>query len=1043
MGIVRHNMLLLFVCLIAVSLSFMSIHVYANSNDTDTDKNQIETTSDKSYAEIIQQSISGTVTDAGSGEPIPGANIYIVQLETGAASNLDGEYEIPITQPGTYTLVATFVGYERYEATIEVAEGASITYDIQLNQISILGEDIVVVGYGVQRRSDMTGSVSSVSGAQLNEVSVSSMESALQGRSAGVYVNESGNKPGQGASIRIRGSRSITAGNDPLFVVDGMPISGGIRDINPQDVQSVEILKDASATAIYGARGSNGVILVTTKRGYDGSVSVTYDGSVGVSQMLRRVPMMNGEQWAEVRRESRRAVGNPTPDEELFHPTELEQIQNGTWTDYQDMITQSGLRHEHQLGISGGTTNSRYHISFGALDHNGILAPENFARYNTRINLDLDITDRIRIGTSTLGSYSIQNGGNQNFFQEALMNTPLTQPYDAEGVLRLEPKPDAQRTNPLLEVLPESYVDETKIQRILSNIYAEYNANDHLNFRVNFSPDFRSVRDNRFQGSRSRARQGGPAAAQIRNIDTFEYTWENLVNYQRPLAENHSINLTGLFSIQEFQRESPTRNSDGTYQAGISVRGIPLEDMRQHNLGAAEEILSVSSEFAKWTLVSYMARANYNYADRYLLTATGRVDGSSRFGSENRWGFFPSIALAWNVSNESFFDGGDLLNNLRMRLSWGQTGQTGIQPYRTQGLAQRTAFNFGNTSAFGFKPNQIRNDNLKWETTTSLNLGIQVEMFSSRIMAEVDLYRQNTSDLLLQRAIPATSGFGSVLENVGKTRNSGVEASFTTYNFRTSGIDGFQWTTSLNIAYNKEEIVELFGGAEDDVGNEWFIGYPVNVFYDWEKIGIWQLDEAAEAARYRLRPGEIKVRDVTGPDENGDVSISGDDRVILGQRDPKWQGGIGNQFSYRGFDLSVFATFRLGTMIESGLFRDGTNQLAGRYNNVILDYWTPDNPTNAHPQPRADLERSEFNTTQAYFNGDFLRIRTISLAYNVPANTVRDLLGANSLRLSVRAENPFILAPYVQDHKGVDPETATGSNTPSWWTLQFGIQLSL
>ena len=1005
-----------------------------------SDKNPAENRGIESSTTVsneLQQSVSGTVTDAETGEPIPGANIYIDQLQTGSATDLEGRYEIQISEPGSYTLVATFVGYERYETTIDISGEGSLTHNIELAQTSILGEDIVVVGYGVQRRSDLTGSISSVSGDRLNEVSVSSLESALQGRSAGVYVDQGGNKPGDGASIRIRGNRSITANNDPLFVVDGVPVSGGIRDLNPQDVESIEILKDASATAIYGARGSNGVVLVTTKRGYDGDVSVRYDGSVGFSDMLRRVPMMNGEQWADVRREAFRAAGNPTPDESLFHPTELEQIQNGTWTDYQDMITQRGIRQEHQLGISGGNSSTRYHVSFGALDHNGILAPENFQRYNTRLNLDIDISDQFRIGTSTLGSYSIQDGSTVNFYQEAVMNTPLTQPYDENGQLRLEPKPDAQRTNPLLEVLPESYVDEQKIQRILSNIYAEYQPTDNLNFRVNFSPDFRSIRDNRFQAPRSRSRQGGPAAAQIRNIDTFEYTWENLVNWQEDLAEDHSKNMTGLFSIQEFRRESPTRNNNGSYEPSVSVRGIPLNDMRQHNLGAAEEILSVSSEFSKWTLVSYMARANYNFADRYLITATGRMDGSSRFGSENQWGFFPSVAFAWNISNESFFNGGDLLNNLRLRLSWGQTGQTGIQPYQTQGLAERTAFNFGDTPAFGFKPSQIRNNNLKWETTTSTNLGLQFDMFSSRITGEVDLYSQNTSDLLLQRAIPTTSGYNSVLENVGKTRNSGIEASLTTRNIQSGGINGWQWTTNFSVAYNKEEIVELFGGEEDDVGNEWFIGQPVNVYYDWEKIGIWQLDEADEAAQYGQRPGEIKVRDVVDPG-----SITGDDRVILGQEYPKWQGGIGNQISYKGFDLSVFAVFRLGTTIESSIHRDGSNQLAGRYNNVNVDYWTPDNPTNAYPQPRADLERPVYNTTLSYFDGDFLRIRHITLGYNLPADLVQNIMGANTLRLSVRAENPFIFAPYVQEHNGVDPETASGTGTPSWWSLQFGLQLS-
>lgn len=986
--------------------------------------------------EEFQQAISGRVTDAETGEVLTGVNLFILELETGTATDLEGNYHISGIDPGTYTLRATYIGYEEFETSINVVEGEDQSLDIELTQSGILGDDVIVVGYGEQRRSDMTGSISSVSSEQINEVSEASLASGLQGRSAGVYVNQSGNKPGQGASIRIRGNRSITASNDPLFVVDGVPISGGIDDINPQDVESVEVLKDASATAIYGARGSNGVVMVTTTRGYDGKISVTYDGSVGFSDMLRRVPMMNGEEWAELRREAYRAAGDPREDADLFHSTELEQIQNGTWTDYQDMITQRGVRHQHQLSIAGGSQSARYFISFGGLNQSGILAPEKFQRYNTRINIDLDISDKIRIGTSTLGVYSTDEGGNRNFYSEAIANTPLTQPYDENGVLRLEPKPDAQRTNPLLEVLPETYVDEEITQRILSNIYAEYMPAENLNFRINFSPDVRAIQNNQYQAERSRARQGNPAAAQLSTFNMFEYTWENIVNYRQDLAGNQSISLTGLFSIQEFRQEGPARNPDDpdNYLSGISVSGIPLNDMRYHNLGAAEDILGASSGFEKWSLVSYMARANYNFDDRYLLTATGRMDGSSRFGAVNQWGFFPSVALVWNVSNESFFDGGNILDDLRVRLGWGKTGQTGIDPYRTQGLAQRSAYNFGSTSAFGFRPSQIRNDELKWETTTSLNLGLQFELFASRIVTEVDVYRQNTEDLLLERAIPTTSGYNSVLENVGKTRNTGVEVSFTTQNIRSNDIGGFQWTSNLNFAYNKEEIVELFGGTEDDVGNEWFIGHPIDVHFDHEKIGIWQLGEETEAAVYDQRPGEIKVRDT---DSDGD--IDGDDRVILGQQQPKWQGGFDNQFSYRNFDLSVLVVGRLGSMIESGTMNGA---ITGRYNDPKGNYWTPDNPTNDQPQPRADLEFPVYDSSRNYYDGDFLRLRNIALSYNLPRNVVQNVIGGQSLRFTVNAQNPYIYAPFVQKHNGVDPETGSGNNTPSNWILQFGVNLS-
>ncbi|MCC5905325.1 MAG: TonB-dependent receptor [Balneolaceae bacterium] len=1030
MGTLTQKTVHVFIFSLAVFLSLQSVQLYAFSDEknNDTENIQLVTAEDPESADLFQESITGTITDATTGEIIPGANIYVVEIESGAATDLEGRFSIQVNNPGTYTLVVTFVGYERYERLVEIEVGETANIDIQLEQMRILGDDIVVVGYGVQRRSDMTGSVSSVSADAINESSITSLESGLQGRSAGLYVNQSGNKPSSGAQIRIRGNRSITAGNDPLFVVDGVPVSGGIQDINPRDIESVEVLKDASATAIYGARGSNGVIIVTTQRGYEGDISLTYDGSVGFSQATRKVNMMNGEEWAELRREAFRAAGDPRPDADLFHPTELEQIQNGTWTDYQDMLLETGVRHQHQLGIAGGSERARYYVSFGGLNHSGILAPEQFQRYNTRLNIDLDITDRIRIGTSTLGVYSIQDGGNRNFYGEAIQNTPLTQPFDENGELRLEPKPDAQRTNPLLEVLPETYVDEVKTQRILSNIFAEYNPSENLNFRVNFSPDIRSVNDNRFQAVRSRARQGGPAAAQLESETIFEYTWENIVNVQQAISENQTISATGLFSIQQYQYED----------SGVEVRGIPLTDMRHHNLGAAEEILSASSDFEKWSLVSYMGRVNYNYDQRYLLTLTGRVDGSSRFGAENQYGFFPSVALAWNIANESFFTPSYTLNDVRLRLSWGKAGQTGIDPYRTQGLASRTAYNFGTTPAFGFKPSQIRNDDLRWETTTSLNLGMQLEMFDSRVVAEFDVYRQNTEDLLLERAIPTTSGFSSVLENVGATRNTGFEASFNTINISSESIGGFQWTSNLNFAYNNEEIVELFGGAEDDVGNQWFIGQPIDVYFDHEKIGIWQLDEAEQAAVYGQRPGEIKVRDLT---ESG--SIGGDDRVILGQAQPKWQGGFGNQFSYRNFDLNVFMVARLGSMINSGIHTGGTSAMTGRYNNLRVDYWTPDNPTNAAPQPRADLENPIWSGTRQYFNGDFLRIQNVGLSYSLPAQIAQGVVGAHSVRFSVRAENPYIFAPYVRNHGGVDPETSTSNNTPSYWTLSFGINLTL
>lgn len=970
------------------------------------------------------QQISGTVTDASTGESLPGVNVFLSETQTGTATDADGNYQITDVEPGTYTLVASFVGYERYEQSVNISSGEDLTIDIELTQGTLLGEDVVVVGYGTQQRSAVTGSVSSISGEALNEVPVTTVGQGLQGQTAGVVVTSIGTKPGDGAAgIRIRGNRSINASNDPLFVVDGVPISGGMRDINPQDIESIEVLKDASATAIYGARGSNGVIIVTTNRGYDGEVSVEYNGSIGFSKALRQVDVMNGEEYAELNREVYRAAGQYESDAQFLEPGELQNLENGVWQDYQDMILQTGVRHNHQLGISGGNENTQYHVSFSGLLQDGILAPEDFSRYTTRLNLDFDITDNISIGTSTLASYSVQNGGDQGFYGEALRNSPLGVPYDEEGNLRFQPINDGQRSNPLIEVLPETYVDEEQRQRILSNIFANIEFTDNLSFRVNFAPDIRYERDNDYQASRSRDQFQGPAAAQKGEDFIFEYTWENIVSYQQTIAEQHSVDVTGLFSMQEFSQET----------GFTSVRGIPVETMELFNFGAAEEILGADSSFEKWSLLSTMLRLNYNYDERYYLTATGRVDGSSRFGANNEYGFFPSLALSWNIANEDFFSSDGLFSNLRLRLSWGKTGQTGIDPYQTQGLLSRTQYNYNGDPAFGFEPSQIANPELKWETTTSTNLGIEFGILDSRISGSIDVYRQETTDLLLERQLPITSGYSSILENVGSTRNTGIEGTLSADILQASGRDAFQWSVDLNLASNKEEIVELYGGTQDDVGNEWFIGKPINVFYDYDQVGVWQLDEEAEAADYDQIPGEIRVRDV-----DGNQQINAADRVIIGQEMPKLSGGLNTRFSYKGVDLSVFLYGNFGQTINSGIH---DTPLVGRYNEFDVNYWTPDNPANRHPQPTINREYPIYNDARHYYDGDFIKVRNVVLGYNVPSQLLQDALGVQALRVYANAQQPFIISPYVQKYRGIDPENP-GTGTPAQWQMNFGINLT-
>lgn len=979
-------------------------------------------------------SITGEITDSSTGEALAGVNVYVEELERGDATGPNGLFEINNVESGSYTLRASFVGYQTYETTIDVEDGEN-EYNIEMEAEAISGDEVVVVGYGEQQRSDMTGSVSSISSENFSDVSVPSIDRGMKGLASGVFVNQGRTKPGDGAGqVRIRGNRSIFAGNDPLYVVDGVPISGGLQDINTQDIESVEVLKDASATAIYGSRGSNGVILVTTKRGQDGDITVDYKGSTGFSREFRRMDIMTGPEFAEYKRESRRANNNyddndPNADEDIFESVELESIEEGTWTDWQDLLFRRGVEHNHQLGVSGGNESARFNVTFGGLQEDGIVPGQDYERYNTRINLDVDVSDRFQVGTSTLGTFSTRNGSDLNPFGEATQNNPLGKAFDEDENLIFQPTQDGLRTNPMNEVQSGALVNENKRFRLLSDIFARYQFSENLEYELNFAPDIVQNRWGNFQGSLTNARKMGAPTAQKSEDLVFRYTWENIINYQEDFADVHSLDLTGLFGIETRQEE----------WSNASVRGIPVEEMEHYNFGAAEEVLGAGSDFESWALISYMGRANYVYDDRYLATFTARIDGSSRFGEDNKYGFFPSFALGWNIANEDFMANNSLFDDLRLRLSYGESGNTAIDPYQTQNLLARTAYNFGGSSGFGYRPGQLPNSELKWETTASVNLGVEYEILNSRVTGSVEGYQQKTSDLLMQRQLPNTSGFGSVLENVGATQNTGVEFDLSTVNVQNDA-DGFRWTTNLNLAYNKEEITELYGGTEDDIGNEWFIGHPVSVHYDHDKIGIWQEDEADEADEFGQEPGEIKIED-----QDGDGNIDGDDRVILGQEMPQVHGGMTNQFGYRNFDLSVSLAAEFGNMLYSSL-HTGRNQLAGRYQNLDVDYWTPDNPTNDNPRPNQAQEFPIYGDSRAYFNASYVKVRDVTLSYTLPAD-LSQRFGARSVRAYVTAEQPLIISPYVQKHKGIDPELALDPNsseldTPPTRTVLLGLNLT-
>lgn len=948
--------------------------------------------------------VSGKVTSSEDGLGVPGVSIAVKGTTRGTSTDADGNYKISVS--GSAVLTITSVGY----LSQDVSVGNRAQIDVSLVTDTKSLKEVVVVGYGTQKKSQMTGAISSVNAKQIQELPITNARQALQGRAAGVDVVQPGSKPGAGPQIRIRGRRSFNASNDPLYVVDGIPLSSGIDDINPNDIISMEVLKDASATAIYGARGANGVVLISTKRGKAGATVVSVDSYYGLNQELGKIGVMNGEQFAEYKRESRRAVGQypigfstPADDARIFEPRELASIATGRSTDYVAGLLRPGAIQSHQVGVSGGSEKTTFNISANFFQDIGVVKVQDFSRYTFRVNLDHQINKKVKIGLSTLIVNSIRNGENLNILGGAMQENPLGEPYDENGNLAFLPTNDGLRTNPLAELVPGANVDENKRYRTFNSLYGEWDIAKGLKYRVNFGPDLTVGRAGRFIGAFTNNNRGGNATGSISEQFLFNWTLENIVTYNKKFKDVHNLNLTGLQSIQ---RDRDERTS-------ISVNGIPAETASYHRLGDANQITGANTDLIEWTLLSYMGRINYDYKEKYLVTATVRMDGSSRFGANTKFGVFPSFALGWNLHEEPFIKNNTSIDQLKLRASWGAIGNQAITPYQTQALLGRTAYAWDNTAAFGYRPNTIGNPDLRWETSTTSNAGLDFSFFRGKVSGSAEYYVTNTTNLLAPQPLPTSIGFGGFTTNVGETQNTGIELTLSTVNVDRGD---FQWTSDLIFNRNRESIVSLANGKVDDIGAGRFIGQPLSVFFDYKKIGIWQSNEADAAKAFGDKVGQIKVEDF-----NRDGKINADDRQILGSAVPDFTAGLTNRFNYKGFDLSFFVFARVGQLIRSR-FHDQVNQLAGRYNNLNLNYWTPTNPTNEFPQPVVTQEFPKYGSSLTYFEGSFFKIRNINIGYNLPDNVAKKLK-MQSVRVFASIQQPLILAEYRQKYKGIDPET--------------------
>jgi TonB-linked SusC/RagA family outer membrane protein len=972
--------------------------------------------------------ITGIVKNA-SGDPLAGATINVKGTEITTTSDPEGKFQISIP-PKSKTLVISFVGMENKEVDVN----GQTTITVSLSVASTNLNDVVVIGYGTQKRKDLTGSVASVSEKEFADMPVARLDQALSGRVPGLDIVSSGGRPGDASTMLLRGQRSFTASNDPLIILDGMPYYGTMNDINPYDIKSIDVLKDASSTAIYGSRGANGVIIITSKRGVNSTPKFRLESYAGPQMRYGRLPYANAREYAAWGREAFRAQPggypfpdiNPRYDSIIFDAIELPTVlSGGDGLDYQDLLLQNGSQQKHQLTITGGAPSVRYNISANYFRQEGIMPDDIFNRMSVRSNLDITLSPRITAGTSIQLSYTLNSQkSNTSALGYAFNGNPLGQIYEADGITpRFALTTDGFELNPMADYTYDSYRKDEKGWAAFVNTFAEAKIIPGLTYRLSLGTNFKLRTTKESAGYFSLARNLGLPTASIDNeVDNFKI-YESILTYDKTFNEDHHLTIT---AVQGFQN-SRTENS----AAGVS--DLPYELSRYQNLGTANLVSSVASNLSEWSLASYAARLFYGYQSKYLLTLSARADGATQLAPGHKWGYFPSAAFAYNISKENFMKRTTgWLTDLKIRLSYGVTGNQAISPYQTQGSLARTTYSWNEAAGFGYRPLALSNKNLKWESTAVYNVGLDFGLFNNRISGNIDVYNTNTFDLLMFRKLPITGGFDQVLENIGSTNNKGWEVGLRTVNIRTKS---FKWNTSFSAFANHTRITELYNGKVDDIGNGWFIGQPIQVFYDYKKIGIWQADEKTAANSFGRQVGQIKIMDV-----NNDGKISADDRMILGNREPDFVLGISNQLSYKNWDLSFLTNIRWGGMDSVGAFAPFSKK---RYNKFIFDYWTPTNPTNNYPRPNQLYESSGLDgSTLAYRDAALISLRQLSLGYTVPKSALAPV-HLSEARIYFSAENLFYWTKSELRKFNMKPDWSGDFQTyPAIRTFVLGLNLS-
>ncbi|MDR6968517.1 TonB-linked SusC/RagA family outer membrane protein [Flavobacterium arsenatis] len=958
-----------------------------------------------------QSSVSGNVSDANG--PIPGANVVVKGTTNGVGTDADGNYTIT-NVPANGVLVISFIGYNDKEMPVQ---GKS-RIDVVLEESTSTLEEVVVIGYGTQRKEAVTGSVASISGAAMRDIPSGNITQALQGRLAGIEFAQTSSKPGAAMQIRVRGTRSLTGSNDPLIVLDGIPFAGSISDINPVDIKSIDVLKDASATAIYGSRGANGVVLVTTNKGQKGEkATFTYNSYYSIKEVFAEFPMMNGPQLVELRKASG------------LYPVNGLDESDDVDTDWQGNFYRTAIMTSHDVAIAGGTKNGSYNFGIGYFLDEAVIPGQNYDRFSLRSALDQEI-GAFKFGLNSNNNYSVARGGNMGMFG-VLSASPIANPFNEDGSTKrvIESAADQQwvYTRNTVENLGSAWVDESRSFASYNNLFAEvkipgieglkYRTNVGLNFRMNNSGSYTG------EGVFSPTPDNVSRAA-ISNSLTTQWVIENLLTYDRTFADKHKINLIGMFSAED----------NSFNRSVVSATDIARDEFRFYNLGQTTEPIVVDPAqqiYQKSGLRSYMARAMYSYDDRYMLTATLRRDGSSRLADGNKWHTYPALSAGWNITNESFLENNKSINLLKLRVGYGETSNQAVNPYATLGSLGLRPYNFGDQNAMGYYVQELPGPDLGWEYSQTKNYGLDFAFFNNRLSGTAEYYVTKTTDLLMRIGLPPTSGASGYIANAGNSMNKGIE-------FSLNGVildnpNGLSWEMGVNIYSNKNELTSLASGQDRDEANWWFVGQPINVIYDYQKEGLWQEgDPYLDILEPGGNPGMIKVK-YTG-EYNADGTpvrqIGPDDRQVI-KMDPDFQGGFNTRFTYKGFDLGIVGSFQSGGVLISTLHSANgyLNLLNGRRGNVDVDYWTPENTDAKYPKPGGltSGDNPKYGTTMGYFDASYMKVRTITLGYDFKQSFIQDL-GLERFRLYATVTNPLVLFSPFHKETGMDPETNSYGN---------------